>query len=161
MVRISRDEYKRHPDKKKVKKKRDEPEKAISEKRYAARSEFAYFYNTSQWRALAKRILSKNPVCMMCEALDEVTPANHVDHWLEIKQFDELKMDVRHLVPMCQPCHNQKTAEWRALINSKVNNSNKIKLYVIKACPLPISEHPDLMALIEERLIAPAKARGR
>jgi len=41
---------------------------------------WSYLYNTAKWKSIRKRQLTENPLCVMCESLGKMTPANVVDH---------------------------------------------------------------------------------
>lgn len=50
------------------------------DQRRARESETRRLYWTARWRKIAKAQLDEHPLCLMCEALDAVTPATVCDH---------------------------------------------------------------------------------
>lgn len=88
--------------------------KAEQDKRYnARRPEHAAWYKTSEWQSLRARVLRARPLCVMCEAHGKVTPAKIVDHITPVAIAPDRMFDETNLQPLCQACHNQKTADER------------------------------------------------
>ena len=67
-----------------------------------------YIYHTPEWKRLRKAQLNLEPMCEMCEKIGLVTPANTVDHIIEISDGGE-KFDIDNLASMCRACHQIKT----------------------------------------------------
>lgn len=67
-------------------------------------------YN-SQWRQAREYFLSQNPLCVMCQQKGRITPANVVDHIQPHKGNQDLFWDEANWQPLCQSCHNSKTAK--------------------------------------------------
>ena len=62
------------------------------------------FYNSAQWKKIRKQVLMQEPFCRICGY-----PAQMVDHIVPISQGGS-KTDYSNLQPLCQSCHNKKTA---------------------------------------------------
>lgn len=67
-------------------------------------------YCTSQWQRLRLAKLAQSPVCVICELRGETTEANTVDHIKAIRQGGDPFPDLDGLMSLCEPCHNEKTA---------------------------------------------------
>lgn len=88
--------------------------KAEQDKRYnSRRPERTAWYKTSEWQSLRARVLRSHPLCVMCEAQGKVTPAKLVDHIVPVVVAPDRMFDETNLQPLCQSCHNQKTADER------------------------------------------------
>jgi 5-methylcytosine-specific restriction endonuclease McrA len=57
-------------------------------------------YNGSQWQAIRKAVLDKEPLCRGCGEVARVV--DHIDGNNGNNGFDNLR-------PLCEPCHNQRT----------------------------------------------------
>lgn len=68
------------------------------------------FYNSWKWRKLRKTFLINNPLCVVCQSMDIVTPATVADHIVPINKGGA-KLDVNNLQPMCEHHHNSKSAK--------------------------------------------------
>ena len=70
-------------------------------------SEYVKFYNSSAWRKLREQILLRNHyICKHCGGLAEM-----VDHIIPTKQDWNRRLDPTNLQPLCNACHNTKTAK--------------------------------------------------
>lgn len=65
---------------------------------------------TSVWRKARITYLSHRPLCKLCEDQDVITPATVVDHIVPHKGDQDLFWDTTNWQPLCEPCHNAKTA---------------------------------------------------
>lgn len=63
-----------------------------------------------QWRKTRERVLSRQPLCVDCEAAGRVTPATEVHHAVKLRIAPERKHDRANLVPLCSECHAKRTA---------------------------------------------------
>lgn len=63
------------------------------------------FYQSKEWRAVRALVLSRNPLCAMCDH-----PADVVDHVIEIRDGGA-KLDINNLRGLCHYHHNKKSAE--------------------------------------------------
>lgn len=68
-----------------------------------------YLYSLPSWRKLRRKFLNDNPVCAVCGA-----KATVVDHIQPHHGNMDLFYAVDNLQPLCQSCHNAKTAKERA-----------------------------------------------
>lgn len=64
-----------------------------------------------RWRRIRDSVLHREPLCRACGAEGRTTAAVHVDHIVSKRRggTDERS----NLQPLCQPCHNRKTAKER------------------------------------------------
>lgn len=73
--------------------------------------EAAKFYQSKEWRAVRNQVIKSEPFCRICGAA-----ATLVDHIIPI-EAGGAKLKVENLQPLCQTCHNKKTAKDKVLIN--------------------------------------------
>jgi 5-methylcytosine-specific restriction protein A len=59
----------------------------------------------ARWRKAAKEFLAFNPLCRTCSQL-----ATRVDHIVPHRGDQRLFWDRRNWQPLCESCHNRKTA---------------------------------------------------
>jgi 5-methylcytosine-specific restriction endonuclease McrA len=67
------------------------------------------FYNTAEWKALRKYVLSIEPLCRRCKVENKLVPASVVDHIIDISDNPDIRLDVNNLQPLCKSCHSSKT----------------------------------------------------
>lgn len=68
-------------------------------------------YTSQRWVRERALFLKQNPLCVHCEQVGRITPANTVDHVIEhCGPQDPLAWDVSNWQPLCQSCHSRKTA---------------------------------------------------
>lgn len=77
------------------------------------RGETAAWYKTTTWKHLRASVLRERPLCSECEAKGRVTPAKLVDHIVPVVDAPDRMYDATNLQPLCQSCHNRKTADER------------------------------------------------
>lgn len=65
----------------------------------------------ARWRRAREVYLQNNPLCVMCEAEGELTPATVVDHRIPHKGNYELFWDVSNWQSLCKQCHDRKTVK--------------------------------------------------
>lgn len=86
-----------------------------------------YFYGTSQWQRLRESYINQHPLCEHCERRGLITPAQEVDHIVElIDGGDKLSWD--NLQSLCTTCHRIKTGEEKRKRNErkKLNGFNSL-----------------------------------
>ena len=66
------------------------------------------FYNSKEWRRLAKAHKRANPLCVVCESEDRLSPAQVTDHILAIADGGS-RLDWDNLQSLCHRCHNAKS----------------------------------------------------
>lgn len=71
------------------------------------------WYSSSQWRGLRRTHISRSPLCEHCLLRGVVKKADVVDHIIERKDDDSLRLDSGNLQSLCHRCHNFKTMEER------------------------------------------------
>ena len=71
------------------------------------------WYSSRDWRNLRRSYISRNPLCEFCFARGITKAADVVDHIIERKDDDSLRLDSRNLQSLCHRCHNLKTLEER------------------------------------------------
>ena len=79
------------------------------------RKDLNKFYSSRAWRALSVAVRKRHPLCVRCADVGVVRPADLVDHIKPVRVHPELRLDVTNLQPLCNSCHNRKTAEDKAL----------------------------------------------
>lgn len=67
-------------------------------------------YNTATWKRLRLAHLSLSPVCVGCQAMGILTPANTVDHVVPMSDGGPAFPAHDGLASYCPPCHGAKTA---------------------------------------------------
>lgn len=72
------------------------------------------FYSSARWRGLRLTVLRREPLCRQCKAAGRLTPATVVDHVLDRVDHPELAYIAENLQPLCERCHNRKTAKTQA-----------------------------------------------
>jgi len=77
------------------------------------RSHLLDFYASSAWRGLRQHHITRNPLCVSCEAKGLVVPADHVDHIIEIRDDWDKRLDSTNLQSLCISCHSKKTLQHR------------------------------------------------
>lgn len=66
----------------------------------------AGLYSTSEWQRLRRYHLSRNPLCVMCEAQGRITAATVVDHIKPHKGDRALFFDPDNLQSLCKTHHD-------------------------------------------------------
>ena len=68
------------------------------------------FYSSAAWRRTRAWVLQAEPLCRICSSKNRTTLANVVDHIIPRKDRPDLQFSGDNLQPLCERCHNQKTA---------------------------------------------------
>jgi 5-methylcytosine-specific restriction endonuclease McrA len=73
-----------------------------------------HLYNTTRWRKLRAAHLAGEPLCVMCNARGQLTPANTCDHVRPHRGDMTLFLDPANLQSLCAPCHSstKQAHEW-------------------------------------------------
>lgn len=71
------------------------------------------WYSSKDWRNMRRSYISRNPLCVDCLSRGLLRPADVVDHIIERKDDDSLRLDSSNLQSLCHKCHNIKSAEER------------------------------------------------
>lgn len=66
-------------------------------------------YHTAKWERYRHRQLFREPLCRMCKANDELTPADTVDHIIPHAGDYKLFFDPSNHQSLCRSCHSRKT----------------------------------------------------
>jgi 5-methylcytosine-specific restriction protein A len=64
---------------------------------------------TKDWARAAKVFLREHPLCLHCQKLGRLIPANQVDHIKPWRGDRELFWARENWQPLCQSCHSRKT----------------------------------------------------
>jgi 5-methylcytosine-specific restriction protein A len=64
------------------------------------------FYRSAAWQAIRLMVLNAEPLCRLCSQA-----AMAVDHIIERRERPDLQLDISNLRPLCERCHNIKTAK--------------------------------------------------
>lgn len=67
------------------------------------------FYQSTEWRALRRIVLTERPFCEECLKLGIHTVAGDVDHIVDIKDNPSKFFDRGNLQSLCRSCHSKKT----------------------------------------------------
>jgi 5-methylcytosine-specific restriction endonuclease McrA len=70
------------------------------------RSSRQSFYKSKRWKNARVIFLKRNPVCKLCDAVGDVTPATVVDHVIPHRGSSVLFWDQRNWQPLCKRCHD-------------------------------------------------------
>jgi 5-methylcytosine-specific restriction protein A len=65
-----------------------------------------HLYASKRWKELRLRQLAKEPLCWMCQALDRITPATVVDHYIPHRGDVVLFWRADNLRSTCKCCHD-------------------------------------------------------
>ena len=69
--------------------------------------EYRKLYDLRAWRKLRRLVLTEDPLCAMCAAIDRVTVADVVDHIVPHKGDLTLFFARENLQPLCDTCHSK------------------------------------------------------
>jgi 5-methylcytosine-specific restriction protein A len=61
------------------------------------------------WRRFRINYLAEHPLCVDC--LPIVTPATELHHIEKIKDAPHKRLDWDNIIPLCDACHNRRTAK--------------------------------------------------
>jgi len=67
------------------------------------------FYLSVRWRRFRGWYLRNHPLCELCEREGRLTPAQMVDHIIELKDGGD-RLSEENAQALCWKCHNVKTA---------------------------------------------------
>ncbi len=67
------------------------------------------FYQTKEWRAIRRIVLTEQPYCIECLKEGIHTVATEVDHIIDIKDAPTRCLDITNMQSMCKSCHARKT----------------------------------------------------
>ncbi|CAH1526339.1 putative enzyme [Vibrio owensii] len=113
-----------------------------SYKEYAYLPDGRYFYNTAEWKRLSKYCRQKQPLCEWHLGIDqdnpEIVPMAHVDHWIELQDSFELRLDPDNMVCLCQSCHQFKGNEIQRYRTK--GQWKKLKNFLIEHKPTVMSD---------------------
>jgi 5-methylcytosine-specific restriction protein A len=79
------------------------------------------WYHTTTWRKLRMSVLQDNPLCVHCLDKGVSKAARVVDHIKQVSkgitpaEREALMWDINNLQPLCDTCHNIKSAKERIL----------------------------------------------
>lgn len=70
------------------------------------------FYNSNSWRKVRKQVMEREGgLCRSCLKMDINIKADVVDHIIPIEIDWNLRLKLDNLQPLCNSCHNKKTAQ--------------------------------------------------
>lgn len=70
--------------------------------------------SSQRWRDTRAGVLRSQPLCVACKAAGRVTEATEVDHVVPLVERFDLAFVRTNLQPLCEPCHDAKSARERA-----------------------------------------------
>ena len=70
--------------------------------------------SSQRWRDTRAGVLRSQPLCVLCQAEGRVTAATEVDHVVPLVERFDLAFVRTNLQPLCEPCHDAKSARERA-----------------------------------------------
>lgn len=85
------------------------------------RTERDPFYHTNRWKKASARFLKQNPLCACCGEKGIIRGSQVTDHIIP-KQVCKDPWDESNWQPLCKPCHKDKSAKDKVVIN---NNKKK------------------------------------
>lgn len=89
------------------------------------------FYKSRSWSVIRAEHLSRYPLCMMCEQMGLIVPAQIVDHCLSFDSgADELARDSNNLTSLCKSHHDSITARFdrsKVLEGLSIDEAKSIK----------------------------------
>jgi 5-methylcytosine-specific restriction endonuclease McrA len=62
------------------------------------------------WQRFRRTVLKGNPLCADCLAKGIPTAATELHHQTKIKHDPTRRLDRENVTPLCDPCHNARTA---------------------------------------------------
>lgn len=65
------------------------------------------FYGSTAWKKLRQYKKTKNPLCEVCLANDELNPTELIHHIIEVKDDWDLRLVLSNLQSVCMSCHNK------------------------------------------------------
>lgn len=72
---------------------------------------------TRGWQKAREVILANSPLCLICEAVDQIRPATEVDHLVPRSVDPDRFTDPSNLWGLCRSCHQAKTILERRGVN--------------------------------------------
>lgn len=69
--------------------------------------------SSARWQRLRRIVLTREPSCRLCRAAGRTTLATEVDHIEPIQRRPDLAFVEANLQPLCEPCHDRKSARER------------------------------------------------
>ena len=63
-----------------------------------------------QWERFRRMVLTSNPLCVVCKAVGEITPARELDHIVPLARGGE-RLDPENVQALCKRHHSMKTAK--------------------------------------------------
>lgn len=85
------------------------PRRAIEKRKAKQRESAADRGYDRRWRKARAIYLAAHPLCVVCEAAGQVTPATVVDHVVRHEGNYRLFWDQRNWQPLCKVHHDEKT----------------------------------------------------
>lgn len=80
------------------------------------------WYSTKTWIRLRRAYISRNPLCVSCKHNGIVRGGDVVDHKVERKDDDSLRLKWSNLQTLCHACHNEKTRFEKRKRNQQTTN---------------------------------------
>ena len=72
------------------------------------------WYNSARWRhEWQPKLLREQPLCVLCQERDEITPSEVADHKEPHRGVYERFWDWANLQGLCTECHNRKSRQER------------------------------------------------
>ena len=77
---------------------------------YQPHTERSKLYDSPLWRRLRADHLRRHPLCVLCAAKDEVTPATLLDHIVAVRDGGDF-FDTANHQGLCKTCHFSKSSK--------------------------------------------------
>jgi 5-methylcytosine-specific restriction protein A len=73
------------------------------------KSKNRWVYDSHRWKLIREKVLSIEPLCVMCRQDSRVTAATVVDHITPMNEGGD-PFDMNNLQGLCASCHNKKSS---------------------------------------------------
>lgn len=96
-----------------------------NELRYTGANKNKKLYDSKRWRRISKRMRAIMPFCQHCWDEGTETVADVVDHIVELSDGGAA-FELSNLEPLCNQCHNTKTANAKRERDRKSNKRDRL-----------------------------------
>lgn len=94
------------------------------------------FYSSAQWKRCRAIQLRADPLCADCLTKGKTTPADTVDHVIELSRGGA-RFDPENLRSLCAPCHNAKTRRYQNRLRDQKRRRDRERLDALNSLRSP------------------------